>query len=135
MAVKAQEKKVTIRVMVEEELTNKLEILTKPVLPDLLKSAFFNIIDNAIDFSPIGEVIQISLQLMTTKILITIEDRGPGISQKLVPVLFDPYTRDTTTDRKGTGLGLSISKKIIELHNGEIRYVSEGRGATFQILL
>jgi len=135
VAVKAKQKKISIRVTVQEELTHKLERLIKSVLPDLLKSALFNVIDNAIDFSPENEVIHISLRSANNRILITIEDKGPGVSPKLVPVLFEPYTRDTSTGRKGTGLGLSITKKIIELHKGQISYSSEGAGATFQILL
>lgn len=135
VAVKAKSKRITIRVTVQEELTHRLESLVKPMLPDLLKSAFFNVIDNAIDFSPEQEIIHISLRSVNNKILTTIQDNGPGVSEKLLPVLFEPYTRDLHVDRKGTGLGLSIAKKIIELHKGQISYSTEGRGATFQILL
>lgn len=67
-------------------------------------------------------------------------DTGPGIPEKLLPKIFQPFFTTKGTARKGeakgTGLGLAICKEIIERHNGRIQVTSEvGKGTTFSIYL
>ena len=67
-------------------------------------------------------------------------DTGPGIPEKLLPKIFQPFftTKGTTRkgETKGTGLGLAICKEIVEHHNGRIEVQSEvGKGTTFSIYL
>lgn len=54
---------------------------------------------------------------MDSKIVVTIEDSGPGVAPSILPRLFDPYF---SAKSGGTGLGLAIAKKIIEEHGGTI---------------
>ena len=76
----------------------------------------------------------------TGELKIQVIDNGPGISEKLLPKIFQPFFTTKGTARrgetKGTGLGLSICKDIIEHHGGRIEVKSEvGRGTTFNIYL
>lgn len=132
---RARDKGVLLRVNIADNLAESMALLEKNVLPELLKSAFFNILDNAVDFSPKNEMISISLQTQGTQIVIEFSDLGPGVREDLVSQIFKPYARDQSIGRKGSGLGLSISKKIIQLHGGEIHYVKSNRGANFKVIL
>jgi two-component system NtrC family sensor kinase len=74
------------------------------------------------------------------EIRIQVSDTGPGIPEKLLPKIFQPFftTKGTAKkgEAKGTGLGLAICKEIVEHHKGRIEVVSEvGRGTTFNIYL
>jgi signal transduction histidine kinase len=71
---------------------------------------------------------------------IQVIDTGPGISEKLLPRIFQPFftTKGTATrgEAKGTGLGLAICKEIVEHHRGRIEVESVvGKGTTFSIYL
>ena len=77
---------------------------------------------------------------LTGELRIQVIDTGPGIPDKLLPKIFQPFFTTKGTARrgetKGTGLGLSICKDIIEHHHGRIEVVSEvGKGTTFNIYL
>jgi two-component system NtrC family sensor kinase len=65
-------------------------------------------------------------------VVITIRDNGPGIHEKILTTLFDPFV--TTQKRNGTGLGLAIVKQYITAHGGSIRVANE-HGAVFRITL
>ena len=131
---KAQAKGVIIRFNVNEALMEAHHRLELPVMGELLKSAIANVIDNAIDFCPLGKKVDVSLGLVENKIVIRISDEGPGVDEKFAPFLFQRFSRGDRS-RKGSGLGLSITKKIIELHKGEIHLVKSHEGATFEIIL
>jgi two-component system sensor histidine kinase AtoS len=67
------------------------------------------------------------------KLLISVKDNGPGITEDIGNQIFKPFF---TTHTKGTGLGLAISKDIIDKHNGDILYSNnEDAGCTFFISL
>jgi len=66
-------------------------------------------------------------------IAIYVEDTGPGIEQKTLNSIFDPFV---TTKTKGMGFGLAISQMIVERHNGKITAMSDANGgAKFEITL
>lgn len=99
-----------------------------------LKQVFLNILLNSIQAMPKGGVISISttgsekqdsIGRRGDSLLITIRDTGPGISEKDLPRVFDPFY---TTKDTGTGLGLSISYGIVSKHGGEIEIKSTGEG-------
>jgi len=132
---KAKDKNVSIRLNVDEKLYHLPHSLEKPVMGDLIKSAIMNILDNAIDFSPRDEIVEIFISTYGSKIKIKIKDNGPGISEHILPKLFTRFTRGTTPGRKGSGLGLSIAKKIVELHGGEIMVLEHRNGTVLEITL
>ena len=99
-----------------------------------------NLILNAIKFTPKGGQIVIKTKLEpNNKILISIKDSGIGISEQLQPFIFDKfskYRRPGLNGEKSSGLGLWIVKRIVELHEGEIKVKSVvGEGTSFFILL
>jgi signal transduction histidine kinase len=76
----------------------------------------------------------------TSELRIQVSDTGPGIPEKLLPKIFQPFftTKGTAKkgEAKGTGLGLAICKEIVEHHKGRIEVISEvGKGTTFNIYL
>ena len=94
-----------------------------------------NLLDNAIDFSPLNDQIEIFISIQAEKLKILIKDNGPGINPELKEKLFSRFARDLKQKRKGSGLGLSITKKIIDLHLGSIRLVDSQDGTIFEILI
>ena len=107
--------------------------------PKLFESAIFNLINNALKFTPAGGKINVSLYKNDQKISIAIRDTGIGIpEEKLVNIFTRFYQVETAPDRKyeGAGIGLSLVKDIVELHNGEIKVESRvGEGSCFTITL
>ena len=69
-----------------------------------------------------------------SRVAIEVQDNGPGISDEIMPRIFEPYF--TTKKKNGTGIGLAFSKRIVENHRGTMEIESEpGKGATFRVLL
>lgn len=132
---KAKAKGIPIRFNVDEKLLASQHRLERPVVGDLLMSAIVNLIDNAIDFSPVGEVVEVFVAFVDGKLVIQVKDNGPGIQESFIPRLFDRFARNDRTSRKGTGLGLPIAKKIVELHHGELALVKHKDGTIFEIKL
>jgi two-component system sensor histidine kinase CreC len=100
--------------------------------PLLLRRAVGNLIDNAIDFSPEGGVIQIALTRKGRRVDIGIRDRGPGIPDFADAKVFEKFfsLARPHTQRKSTGLGLAFVKEIAELHSGRVSLTNaEGGGA------
>lgn len=103
----------------------------------LIEEVLINLIDNAIKFTPPESPITIQIDTTAYNVIVSIEDRGPGIMPDEVNKLFEKYYRgrQLTTER-GLGLGLAICKMIIELHGGDIWAVSNKEtGATFRFSL
>jgi two-component system, sporulation sensor kinase E len=96
--------------------------------PNQLKQLFINLIKNAIEASPSGEKILITLrELEDNKLSITIEDNGMGISEELLEKIGEPFY---SSKEKGTGLGLTVSFKIVQSHHGTIHFVSKKNKGT-----
>ncbi len=104
-----------------------------------LTDMFTNIIDNSIKFSPKKSTITISAKKEQDSIHLIVSDRGIGISEELIPNLFQRfYQIDSSISRKfgGTGLGLYMCKHTIDNHNGKIWIESkEGHGTNVHILM
>ena len=90
---------------------------------DLLKKAFENVIRNAVQYSPEGSVVDVSITTKAGDCLITIDDSGPGIPEPDLQRIFEPFYRvDMARQREtgGFGLGLSIARRAIDQHRGSI---------------
>lgn len=109
--------------------------------PELLRSAFENILRNAIRFSPAGSSINLAARRETLEgsewIITSISDRGPGIAKEHLERVFEPYVRVARNDRNGgTGLGLAIVKRSVERHGGKVRATQrEDGGLTVTVWL
>lgn len=107
---------------------------------DRLKQVLLNLVANAIQYTPPGGEIFLSLSKLGDQARLIVRDTGPGIPAEDLPHIFDRFyraeksrTRSTTS---GFGLGLSIANWIIEHHNGQLKVESrEGKGTTFVIWL
>lgn len=94
-----------------------------------------NLLDNAIRLSPDGGDISITLKQGKDKIKMAFKDDGPGIPEKLLPVIFERYVKDKDTGGS-SGLGLAIVQTLISLHDGSVRAFNHPEGgAVFEIIL
>jgi len=108
--------------------------------PNRLQQVFWNLLNNAIKFTPKGGRIQLLLKRQDSNVEISIIDTGEGISPEFLPYIFNRFEQaDASTTRRhgGLGLGLAIVKHLIELHGGTVRAKSggAGKGATFIVSL
>lgn len=87
----------------------------------LLQRAFDNVLQNALDHTPSGAGVQISLSVTDGHIQVAMADEGPGAPEALLQQLFEPFFRaDKSRGGKGWGLGLAIARDIIVAHGGTI---------------
>jgi PAS domain S-box-containing protein len=108
--------------------------------PARLQQVFWNILRNAIKFSPRNQAVQVSTANHNGELKVTIVDNGIGITSDQLSRLFRPFEQggeDITRRFGGLGLGLAISKALVDAHGGELTAASDGqgRGATFTITL
>jgi signal transduction histidine kinase len=101
---------------------------------ELLKQVFINLCKNGIEAMVEGGTLTIieRVDYREKKVLVEIQDAGPGIPAFLIDKIFDPFF---TTKDNGTGLGLSVCQRIIHDIGGNIRVSSKGYGTTFTVSL
>ena len=121
----------------EQNISVKTELNNLPLIKckaGEISQVITNIIINSIDAMPDGGEIIITGCLVKGKIELTIKDNGPGIPEKHINSIFEPFysTKEAT---KGTGLGLYISKEIVTKHYGDLELVDSEKGAEFLIKL
>jgi CheY-like chemotaxis protein len=105
-----------------------------------LQQVVWNLLTNAIKFTPKGGQVHVVLQRVDSHFELSVSDTGIGIPPSFLPHVFDRFSqRDSSTTRAfgGLGLGLAIAKQLVELHGGTISVTSqgEGLGATFFVHL
>lgn len=104
-----------------------------------LEQALYNLVDNAVKYSPEGEGIEIAAQREGRNAILTVTDHGPGIPAEDLPHIFDRFYRvdkARSRDTGGTGLGLSIVRQMVALHQGTVAVESvEGKGSVFRVEL
>jgi len=108
--------------------------------PVRLQQVVWNLLANAVKFTPAGGRVQVNLEHMNSHIEITVSDTGQGISPEFLPHVFDRFRQaDQKTSRQhgGMGLGLAIVRHLVELHGGDVQAASEGegKGSTFTVTL
>jgi CheY-like chemotaxis protein len=107
--------------------------------PDRLQQVVWNLISNAVKFTPTGGEVSVSLRREKGFVL-SVRDTGIGIDPAFVAHMFEPFRQaDGSTSREhgGLGLGLAIVRQIVELHGGTVRAESAGKGhgSTFEVHL
>ena len=105
-----------------------------------LVQVFANLMNNAAKYTPEHGAIEVGLDLYEGEIAATVQDDGGGITEALLPHLFDLFTQaERTPDRAqgGLGLGLALVKSLVELHSGTVSAFSDGpgRGSRFEVRL
>lgn len=107
--------------------------------PERLQQVAWNLLSNAIHFTPPGGRIEVRCSRRESQVVLCVSDTGRGISPEAVPRIFERYWQGGSTHsrRQGLGLGLAIAHKIVQLHTGSIGVASdgEGRGSVFTVKL
>ena len=107
---------------------------------DRLEQVFWNLVVNAIKFTPAGGSVHVTLQRESAGAVVTVSDTGEGIGPELLPYVFDRFRQgdaSVTRPHGGLGLGLSIVRHIVEMHGGKVVVSSQGKGkgSTFSVVL
>jgi len=99
--------------------------------PTRLQQIFWNILSNAVKFTPAGGGIDVRLSSTDTHVKVEVNDTGKGIGHDFLPRVFESLSQEggtSTRQHGGLGLGLSIVKQLVEMHGGTVRAESEGHG-------
>jgi signal transduction histidine kinase len=105
-----------------------------------LQQVIWNLLANAVKFTAEGGKVEVSLNYVDLRALITVKDTGKGIEPEFLPYVFEYFRQadsSTTRNAGGMGLGLAIARHLTEMHGGTIQAESpgEGQGATFTVIL
>ncbi len=108
--------------------------------PNRLQQIVWNLVSNAIKFTPKAGTVSVQLNRAGSQAEITVSDTGKGISKEFLPFVFDRFRQaDSTSTRhhSGLGLGLAIVRHLVEMHGGTVQAASDGdqHGATFIVRL
>jgi signal transduction histidine kinase/CheY-like chemotaxis protein len=108
--------------------------------PTRLRQIAWQLIANAIKFTPRGGTIEVSTQAVKDEALLRVQDSGQGIDPAFLPRVFERFTQaDSSATRTagGLGVGLALVRELVELHGGEIeaRNRTDGNGAVFTVKL
>jgi signal transduction histidine kinase len=102
-----------------------------------LRQVLRNLLENAVKYSPAGEAVDVRARAEDGRVLVTVEDSGPGIPAEQHGLIFERFGRaNVGLGKPGTGLGLFIARSIAEAHGGTLSVVSApGKGAVFTLEL
>ncbi len=108
--------------------------------PVSLERALTGLVDNAVKFSSPNKSVEVRIMQQGERVVVSVEDQGPGIPKETLPRIFDRFFHVDSYDGEqlygGLGLGLSITKQVIEQHDGSLTVDSEpGRGSVFSVSL
>jgi signal transduction histidine kinase len=108
--------------------------------PDRLSQVFWNLLNNAVKFTPEHGQVRVSMAELGHEVEIAVKDSGRGIAPEFLPYVFERFRQAAGSGPErtsGVGLGLAISRHLVELHGGTIQADSPGlgRGATFTVRL
>jgi signal transduction histidine kinase len=134
LQMQAKEKHISLGVEIPRDLPHVIEADKA-----LLQQALYNLVENALKYTPEGGEVTIRLQTDPSALIFAVQDTGIGIPQSDLPRLFEKFYRGTNREalaKRGTGLGLAIVKSIAERHGGKVWAESElGKGSTFYLLV
>ncbi|MET0286847.1 MAG: ATP-binding protein [Polyangiales bacterium] len=125
VAPAAQARGVKVQVLLDDEVG--------PVRgdPARLQQVIWNLLANAIKFTPRGGVVTVDLARQGAFARLSVSDSGMGIEPDFLPYVFERFRQSeggSTRRHQGLGLGLGIVKSLVEMHGGQVRAQSEGRG-------
>ncbi|MBR8828913.1 MAG: GAF domain-containing protein [Gomphosphaeria aponina SAG 52.96 = DSM 107014] len=104
-----------------------------------IKQILYNLLENAIKFTPAGGKVSLRVSRTTQQIIFEIKDTGIGIAENDLPLLFEKFQQlenSKTRTHGGAGLGLALTKQLVELHGGTIEVESTiKQGSLFRVLL
>ena len=108
--------------------------------PARLQQVVWNLVMNAVKFTPKGGQVQIQLQRVNSHVEIVVSDTGEGIAADVLPFIFDRFIQadsSSTRGHGGLGIGLALVKYLVDLHGGDVSAQSPGpgKGATFIVKL
>ena len=107
--------------------------------PDRFRQIVWNLVANAVKFTPRGGLIRVSGARVSSKLRLVVTDTGRGISREFLPRIFGAFEQAEADSQRsgGLGLGLAIVRHLVELHGGSIKVESEGenKGARFTVEL
>jgi CheY-like chemotaxis protein len=106
--------------------------------PNRLQQVIWNLLNNALKFTPEGGRIAVRLEEFDGTARITVADTGEGITEEFLPYVFDRFRQadsSTTREYSGLGVGLALAQYLVKLHGGTIEVKSQGagQGSTFII--
>jgi signal transduction histidine kinase/ActR/RegA family two-component response regulator len=108
--------------------------------PARLQQIVWNLLMNAVKFTPNGGEVQLQLQCASSRLQIVVTDTGQGIAPEILPHVFERFRQadsSSTRTHGGLGLGLALVKQLVELHGGTViaHSAGQGQGATFIVTL
>jgi PAS domain S-box-containing protein len=134
LQLQATQKKILLGVEIQKDLPHTVEADQA-----LLQQAVYNLVENALKYTPEGGTVTVHLQCTASTLTFAIQDSGIGIPKSDLSRLFEKFYRGTNREalqQRGTGLGLAIVKSIAERHGGKVWVDSElGHGSTFFLLV
>jgi CheY-like chemotaxis protein len=125
-------------VQLETRLSSKAQMVR--IDPDRVRQVVWNLVNNAVKFTPSGGQVTISTHRGPETVVIEVKDTGQGIAGDFLPHIFEQFRQadaGATRAHGGLGLGLAISRQLVELHGGTIGVESagEGEGSIFTVRL
>ena len=132
LQMQAKQKGISLGVEIPRDLPHAIEADEA-----LLHQALYNLVENALKYTPQGGEVTIQLQTDPSALTFAVQDSGIGIPENDLPRLFEKFYRGTNREalsQRGTGLGLAIVKSIAERHGGSVWVESAlGKGSTFYL--
>src|SRR5213083_1595766 len=119
-------------------LTIEAQPATLEADPQKLRSIVYNLISNAVKFTPPGGTIAVRARALSGEAVIEVMDSGPGVPPEERESIFNLFFRGRTKSEssvKGSGLGLAIARELVEAHGGQIAVVGGTRGGHFRVTL
>ena len=120
-------------------LQSVLDPLAGPITgdPDRLQQIVWNLLANAVRFTPKNGRVQVTLRRVNSHVDIVVSDTGEGIAPAVLPFIFERFRQGPGREHGGLGIGLALVRHLVELHGGEVKAASDGpdTGATFTVSL